>query len=109
MANLTPADVRNVTFSKPPLGKRGYDEQEVDTFLDRVESTLTALTEEIHVLRARLGTGTAAAATGHIGAVGNDVVAELHEIKIRIARIEAAMARQTTPFPLRDPLLGTSP
>src|SRR4051794_24514343 len=27
---LTPADVHNVVFKKPPIGKRGYDEDEVD-------------------------------------------------------------------------------
>lgn len=37
---LTPEHIRNVAFSKPPLFKRGYDEDEVDAFLDRVESTL---------------------------------------------------------------------
>ena len=26
---LTPADIRNVAFSKPPIGKRGYSEEEV--------------------------------------------------------------------------------
>lgn len=31
---LTPADVHNVAFSKPPIGKRGYNEDEVDQFLD---------------------------------------------------------------------------
>ena len=30
---LTPADVHNVAFSKPPIGKRGYNEDEVDQFL----------------------------------------------------------------------------
>jgi DivIVA domain-containing protein len=35
-AALTPADVPNVAFSKPPIGKRGYNEDEVDAFLDRV-------------------------------------------------------------------------
>ena len=34
---LTPADVHNVAFSKPPIGKRGYNEDEVDQFLDLVE------------------------------------------------------------------------
>jgi DivIVA domain-containing protein len=24
---LTPADVHNVAFKKPPIGKRGYDEE----------------------------------------------------------------------------------
>jgi DivIVA domain-containing protein len=37
---LTPAEVRSVTFDKAPLGKRGYDEKQVDAFLDRVEATL---------------------------------------------------------------------
>ena len=35
---LTPADVHNVAFSKPPIGKRGYNEDEVDAFLDLVET-----------------------------------------------------------------------
>ena len=37
---LTPEQVHNVAFSKPPLFKRGYNEDEVDAFLERVESTL---------------------------------------------------------------------
>lgn len=48
---LTPADVRNVTFSKPPIGKRGYREDEVDTFLDVVQAELTRLIEENTDLR----------------------------------------------------------
>ena len=43
---LTPADVHNVAFSKPPIGKRGYNEDEVDQFLDLVELELTRLVEE---------------------------------------------------------------
>ncbi|PZS21265.1 MAG: cell division initiation protein [Pseudonocardiales bacterium] len=43
---LMPADVANVAFSKPPLGKRGYDEDEVDAFLDLVEAELARLIEE---------------------------------------------------------------
>src|SRR5262245_46683347 len=37
---LTPADVRNVIFDKAPLGKRGYDEKQVDAFLDLIEAAL---------------------------------------------------------------------
>jgi DivIVA domain-containing protein len=48
---LTPADVHNVAFSKPPLGKRGYHEDEVDSFLDLVETELTRLIEENIELR----------------------------------------------------------
>ena len=36
---LTAADVHNVKFSKPPIGKHGYNEDEVDAVLDLVEGT----------------------------------------------------------------------
>jgi DivIVA domain-containing protein len=49
---LTPADVHNVAFKKPPIGKRGYDEEEVDAFLDEVERELARLIEENNELRA---------------------------------------------------------
>ena len=52
---LTPADVHNVAFSKPPIGKRGYNEDEVDAFLDLVEAELTRLIEENTDLRQRVG------------------------------------------------------
>ena len=51
---LTPADVHNVAFSKPPIGKRGYNEDEVDAFLDLVENELTRLIEENSDLRQRI-------------------------------------------------------
>jgi DivIVA domain-containing protein len=37
---LSAAHIHNVAFSKPPMGKRGYHEDEVDAFLDRVEAAL---------------------------------------------------------------------
>ncbi len=49
---LTPADVHNVAFKKPPIGKRGYDEEEVDAFLDEVERELARLIEENNQFRA---------------------------------------------------------
>jgi DivIVA domain-containing protein len=52
---LTPADVHNVAFKKPPIGKRGYDEEEVDAFLDEVERELARLIEENQDLRAGRG------------------------------------------------------
>ncbi|MGH3989927.1 MAG: DivIVA-like cell division protein Wag31, partial [Pseudonocardiaceae bacterium] len=51
---LTPADVHNVAFSKPPIGKRGYHEDEVDAFLDLVTAELTRLIEENNSLRDKL-------------------------------------------------------
>ena len=49
--SLTPADVHNVAFSKPPIGKRGYNEDEVDAFLDLVEAELARLIEDNNDLR----------------------------------------------------------
>ncbi|MGV9826227.1 MULTISPECIES: DivIVA-like cell division protein Wag31 [unclassified Gordonia (in: high G+C Gram-positive bacteria)] len=51
---LTPADVHNVAFSKPPIGKRGYNEDEVDQFLDFVEAELARLIEENSDLKQRV-------------------------------------------------------
>lgn len=51
---LTPADVHNVEFKKPSLGKRGYDEDEVDVFLDKIEAELGRLIEENNELQGRL-------------------------------------------------------
>ncbi|MCW2525562.1 MAG: DivIVA protein, partial [Pseudonocardiales bacterium] len=49
--SLTPAEVHNVAFKKPPIGKRGYDEEEVDNFLDVVEAELSRLIEDNETLR----------------------------------------------------------
>jgi DivIVA domain-containing protein len=51
---LTPADVHNVAFKKPPIGKRGYDEEEVDAFLDEVERELARLIEENNDLKGQV-------------------------------------------------------
>jgi DivIVA domain-containing protein len=52
---ITSDDIRDVAFSKPARGHRGYNEDEVDEFLGRVEATLRDPTvsggitaEEIH-------------------------------------------------------------
>jgi DivIVA domain-containing protein len=50
---LTPADVHNVAFSRPRLGKRGYSEQEVDLFIDLVEQELVRHIAEDAELRNR--------------------------------------------------------
>jgi DivIVA domain-containing protein len=50
---LTPADVRNKQFSTTRL-RPGYDEEEVDAFLDEVEVELDRLTQENEELRAKL-------------------------------------------------------
>ncbi|WP_424391420.1 DivIVA domain-containing protein [Mycobacterium sp.] len=37
---MTVLDVHNVSFSQPPWGKLGYNVDEVDGFLDRVEEEM---------------------------------------------------------------------
>ena len=78
---LTPADVHNVAFSKPPIGKRGYNEDEVDQFLDLVEDTLAQLQDENDELRARVeelgeGKGQSAPAAAAPAAAANNNVDE---------------------------------
>src|SRR5258708_37301138 len=50
---LTPADVRNKQFSTTRL-RPGYDEEEVDAFLDEVEAELDRLIQENEERRAKL-------------------------------------------------------
>src|SRR5271154_1097433 len=49
---LAPADVRNKQFSTTRL-RPGYDEEEVDAFLDEVEAELDRLIQENEEIRAR--------------------------------------------------------
>jgi len=48
---LTPADVHNVVFSRPRIGKRGYSPEEVDLLLELVEDELIRHIEEQAELR----------------------------------------------------------
>jgi DivIVA domain-containing protein len=50
---LTPADVRNKQFSTTRL-RPGYDEEEVDAFLDEIEAELSRLVQENEELRSKL-------------------------------------------------------
>src|SRR5271165_1191408 len=53
---LTPDQVRDTAFAKPPLGRRGYNEVEVDAFLDRVEAALRDPAAHTHLLQSRSAT-----------------------------------------------------
>jgi DivIVA domain-containing protein len=83
---LTPADVHNVAFKKPPIGKRGYDEEEVDAFLDEVERELARLIEENNELRAQLERG----GGGRPAGPGADprLASELAEMKAQLDRVQ---------------------
>jgi DivIVA domain-containing protein len=88
---LTPAEVHNVAFKKPPIGKRGYDEEEVDAFLDIVEVELARLIEENNDLRARPG---GASSNGSVGMA--EVAAareENNRLQARLAELEKALTQ----------------
>lgn len=51
---LVPKDVHDVMFSRPRTASLGYHCDEVDSFLDEMEATLTALYDEIEDLRSRI-------------------------------------------------------
>jgi DivIVA domain-containing protein len=94
---LTPAEVHNVAFKKPPIGKRGYDEEEVDAFLDIVEVELSRLIEENNDLRSRLGSGqpapAAAAASGADPAELAAVRDENGRLQGRISELERTLSQ----------------
>jgi DivIVA domain-containing protein len=86
---LTPADVHNVAFKKPPIGKRGYDEEEVDAFLDEVERELARLIEENNELRAQSERGRA----GGPPPVGDmRHTGELADLKTQLDRLQREKA-----------------
>lgn len=89
---LTPADIHNVAFKKPPIGKRGYDEEEVDAFLDEVEQELTRLIEENGALKDTLQRG------GGGGGGGNPAATmvlnnEFADLAAQLERLQEARAR----------------
>jgi DivIVA domain-containing protein len=84
---LTPADVHNVAFKKPPIGKRGYDEEEVDAFLDEVERELARLIEENSELRAQMERGGGGRGPAGPGADPR-LAAENAELKVQLDRVQ---------------------
>jgi DivIVA domain-containing protein len=89
---LTPADVHNVAFKKPPIGKRGYDEEEVDAFLDEVERELARLIEENNELRAQSERGGGRPAPGGPG-VDPRLAQENAELKAQLDRLNRDKAQ----------------
>lgn len=75
---LTPAELQSVEFHRAPLGRRGYDEEQVRAFVKRVEQGLiqisnqkAELADEVTRLRQRVigGQGGVASQDAHIQAV----------------------------------------
>jgi DivIVA domain-containing protein len=88
---LTPADVHDITFKKPSLNRRGYDEEEVDSFLERIERELARLIEENKALRAQVEPGGAPAdpeADPRLAGEVNQLKAQLDRLRRDKAAVE---------------------
>lgn len=97
---LTPAEVHNVVFKKPPIGKRGYDEEEVDAFLDIIEVELARLVEENADLKSRPASGGTPSNTGAADAAALASAREENKkLAARVSELEAQVAqgRQAAP------------
>jgi DivIVA domain-containing protein len=105
---LTPEDVANKQFTSTRL-KPGYDETEVDEFLDEVEAELTRLYRENDELRSKL----AAAASGRPPAEGaapaqpdpalvrenEELRSKLENVQRQLAEAQSRPAQQVAPQP----------
>jgi DivIVA domain-containing protein len=93
---LTPSDVHHVLFTRAGFGRRGYDEVEVDVFLERVQQELTRLIGEKADLRdevSRLKAQLATAGSGSRAASAVDSITT-EEAQLQAVRLLAA-AQQT--------------
>ncbi|WP_250038301.1 DivIVA domain-containing protein [Paractinoplanes maris] len=124
---LTPADIHNTEFGKASLGRRGYDEDDVDMLLDDVTHEMIRLLEENEALRSNIGAAqpmeTAIIPLGPTAAELSAATAELHRAQQACdrARRNAGLTRRqldeahrsaATPKPVRDevpmgPVLAT--
>ena len=102
-SGLTPDDVHNLAFSSAKSGRRGYHEDEVDAFLDRVEATLRDPTSD-RLTAADIGD--AAFSRAPIGRRGYDeeeVDAFLRRVAVELARSsEKPLAADPGPRHLRQ-------
>jgi DivIVA domain-containing protein len=84
---LTPADIHNVAFAKAAIGKRGYDEEQVDALLDEVSLEMVKLLEEKADLHDR------AVARPAPAAASDDAAGELGRLTAELRRAREACDR----------------
>ncbi len=88
---LTPQEVASKVFG-PTRMRRGYDENEVDGFLDQVEAELTRLTTENDRLRQELEQARSGAATSPAAQVGDPLSKTPEAVPATSAAVEPATA-----------------
>jgi len=93
---LTPEDVVNKRFQSTKF-REGYDQDEVDDFLDEVVVELRRLTQENEDLKARLAGGEGASA------------AQVSETPVSAAPVSAAPAKTAEPVNTPEPVAAVVP
>jgi DivIVA domain-containing protein len=107
---LTPEDVRSVAFAKPALGRRGYNEDQVDAFLDLVEAALRDPTGRILTPELVRNVAFTKPARGKRGYNEDDVDAFLDLIEAQLSSQQGVMpplpkSQQGVSPPLPKPFL----
>ncbi|MFC4063314.1 DivIVA domain-containing protein [Actinoplanes subglobosus] len=85
---ITPADIHNVDFKKPPIGKRGYDEEEVNALLEEASQEMLRLLDENGALAARLRESGGFTDPGALTAEVSELAAHLQHMREGLARAE---------------------
>jgi DivIVA domain-containing protein len=97
---LTPEDVVNKRFSQTKF-REGYDQDEVDDFLDEVVVELRRLTQENEELKAQLESGSAPVAPAPAPAAAEETPAPAPVAEV-FAPVAAAPAAVSTPAPAAE-------
>ncbi|HMA47401.1 MAG TPA: DivIVA domain-containing protein, partial [Frankiaceae bacterium] len=111
---LTPQDVQNKVFS-PTRFRTGYNEDEVDAFLDEVEAELTRLLDENADLRRQLDEARRSGGGGGSGGGGvptqlvdenTQLRRQLDDARRQVQMAQSRAAQQERPAPAPSPSTG---
>lgn len=93
---LTPEDVLNKTFTQTQF-RRGYDEREVDDFLDEVVAEMRRMVKDSEDLRARAqdGSGSRPAAVADTGKADEALTRENRELRSRLEDLRSRFDKET--------------
>jgi DivIVA domain-containing protein len=103
---LTPEDVVNKRFSQTKF-REGYDQDEVDDFLDEVVVELRRLTQENEELKAKLESGASSEAPAPVAAVVEEAVVET-PAPAPVAEVPAPVAAAPAAAEVEDESVSTT-
>ncbi|GLK18792.1 DivIVA domain-containing protein [Herbiconiux flava] len=104
---LTPEDVVNKRFSQTKF-REGYDQDEVDDFLDEVVVELRRLTQENEELKAQLESGSAPVAAAPAAAEETPAPAPVAEVPAPVAAAPAAVPAPAPAAEVEDESVSTT-